>query len=179
MQSNARTVAEYLRSLPPDRRLIVDHVRSLFQKHLDSGFEETMQYGMIGYVVPHSRYPAGYHCDPSQALPCAGIASQKNYVSIYLMTLYSVGKNSRRVERFQSAWRKTGRKLDMGKCCIRIKRLEDIADDLLVETLRSVTVDQYVADYQANMPVRGKPAKTPKKLAKKTTRPKSPASRKK
>ena len=88
MQSKATTVSDYLASLPPDRRTAIEAVRKVILANLDKDYEEGMQYGMIGYYVPHRVYPAGYHCDPKQGLPFAGLASQKNYMSVYLMGLY-------------------------------------------------------------------------------------------
>lgn len=89
MQSSAQTPEGYIESLPNERRAAVQQLRKIMQKHLPKGFEEVMQYGMIGYVVPHTRYPAGYHCNPSDPLPFLGIASQKNHISLYHMGLYS------------------------------------------------------------------------------------------
>ncbi len=88
MPSKATTVAEYLKSLPEDRRRALETLRDIITKNLDSDYSEGMQYGMIGYYVPHSVYPAGYHCDPKQPLPFAGLASQKNHMSLYLMSSY-------------------------------------------------------------------------------------------
>src|SRR6516162_2904358 len=88
MQSNATTVAEYLSSLPEDRRRAIEAVRQVILQNLDKDYEEGMQYGMIGYYVPHRVYPAGYHCDPKQPLPFAALGSQKNYMSVYLMCIY-------------------------------------------------------------------------------------------
>ncbi|HEV7488121.1 MAG TPA: DUF1801 domain-containing protein [Thermoanaerobaculia bacterium] len=88
MQSKATTVSDYLASLPPDRRTAIEAVREVILANLDHDYEEGMQYGMIGYYVPHRVYPAGYHADPKQGLPFAGLASQKNYMSVYLMGLY-------------------------------------------------------------------------------------------
>src|SRR6187401_3182018 len=88
MQSKAATVKQYLAELPPDRRAAVSAVRQVILKNLDKDYEEGMQYGMIGYYVPHRVYPAGYHCDPRLPLPFGGMASQKNHMSVYFMSLY-------------------------------------------------------------------------------------------
>src|SRR4051794_29973063 len=120
MQSKAATVQEYLAELPPDRREALQGVREVFLKHLDKDFEEGMAYGMIGYHVPYSVYPPGYHCPPKQPLPFAGLASQKNHMSVYLMCVYG---DENQAKEFQKAWAKTGKKLDMGKSCIRFKKL--------------------------------------------------------
>jgi hypothetical protein len=88
MQSRAPTVDAYLRSLPEDRRAAISAVRNVILENLDASYEEGMQYGVIGYYVPHQVYPKGYHCDPKQPLPFAALASQKNYMSLYLMSVY-------------------------------------------------------------------------------------------
>lgn len=118
MQSKAATVAEYLAELPEDHRRAIEAVRKVILDNLDSGYEEGMQYGMIGYYVPHRIYPAGYHCDPKQPLPFAALASQKNYMSLYLMCIYG---ETPLAAWFREAWAKTGKKLDAGKACIRFK----------------------------------------------------------
>jgi hypothetical protein len=141
MQSKATTVAQYLAELPRDRREAVRAVRKVILDNLDSQFEEGMQYGMIGYYVPHSVYPAGYHCDPKQPLPFAGLASQKNYMSLYLMSLYG---NASHENQFRDEWKKTGRKLDMGKCCIRFRKLEDLALGVIGNAIRRVTTMEYI-----------------------------------
>lgn len=89
MQSKATTVEEYLASLPKDRKDAVSKLRKEIKKNLPKGFEEGMTYGMIGYVIPHSLYPKGYHCDPKQAFPFINIASQKNFVAVYHMGVYA------------------------------------------------------------------------------------------
>jgi len=115
MQSKATTVSDYLASLPEDRRKAIETVRSVILANLDKDFEEGMQYGMIGYYVPHRIYPAGYHTDPKQGLPFAALASQKNFMAIYVMGLYT-GSDNARVRWFHEAWVKSGKKkLDMGK----------------------------------------------------------------
>lgn len=146
MQSNAVTVAEYLAELPPDRRLALSAVRKAVLESLDRGYEEGMQYGMIGYYVPHSMYPAGYHCDPRQPLPFAGLASRKNHMAIYLMSVYI---DEASAAWFRQAWSKTGKKLDMGKSCIRFKKLEDLPLDVIAEVIRRATAKKYIAAYQA------------------------------
>ena len=119
MQSTAATVADYIAALPDDRRHIVETVRQVILANLDGGYAESMQYGMIGYAVPHSLFPAGYHCDPTLPLPFAAIASQKNHVSVYLMGLYcgcgSDEELTDDVQWFRDAWAASGKKkLDMG-----------------------------------------------------------------
>lgn len=145
MQSKAATVKDYLASLPADRREAVEAVRRVILKNLGKGFEEGMQYGMIGYYVPHSIYPPGYHCDPKQPLPFAGLASQKHYMSVYLMCMYIAPEGEKR---FREAWAKTGKKLDMGKSCIRFKRVDDLALDVLGEAIRRVSVKDHIEFYE-------------------------------
>jgi hypothetical protein len=169
MQSKATTVAKYLAELPADRRAAVDAVRKTILKNLDKGFEEGMCYGMIGYYVPHSIYPAGYHCDPKQPLPYAGLASQKNYMSVYLMSVYAEGVEENWL---RDQFKKAGKKLDMGKCCIRFKKLEDLPLDAIGEAIRRVPVKQCVAQYERAM------LSMSKRAAKKSAA-KKPASKKK
>ncbi len=144
MQSEAKTVEQYLVELPADRRVMLEDVRKMILANINEGFEEGMQYGMIGYYVPHSIFPAGYHCKPSEPLPFLSLASQKNYCSLYAMSLYS---DTESLTAFQSAWKATGKKLNMGKSCIRFKKLDDLALDLIADHLRGITVDAYVDSY--------------------------------
>jgi hypothetical protein len=145
MQSKASTVNEYLANLSDDRRAGIEAMRQAVIGGLDKGFEEGMQYGMIGYFVPHRLYPAGYHCDPKQPLPFAGIASQKNHLTIYFMHLYM---NPDELQWFESEFAKTGKKLDMGKSCIRFKKLDDIPLDLLNRTVKRISADRYIELYE-------------------------------
>jgi Domain of unknown function (DU1801) len=141
MQSKATTVEAYLSELPEDRRKALEVVRQVILKNLDKDYEEGIQYGMIGYYVPHRVYPAGYHCDPKQPLPFAHLASQKNYMSLYLMCIYGESDLSRW---FQQAWAKTGKKLDMGKACVRFKKVEDLALDVIAEAIKRVPAKKYI-----------------------------------
>jgi hypothetical protein len=152
MQSKATTVFDYLASLPPDRRTAIEAVRKVILANLDSEYEEGMQYGMIGYYVPHRVYPAGYHADPKQGLPFAGLASQKNSMSVYLMGLYcgcvdGVSDNGL-VMWFREAWAKSGKKLNMGKACIRFKKADDLALDVLGEAIRRLPARTYIAAHE-------------------------------
>jgi hypothetical protein len=146
MQSKATTVKQYLAELPPERRQAIQAVREVIRKNLRKGFEEGMQYGMIGYYVPHSVYPAGYHVDSSQPLPFAALASQKNYMSIYLMGLYG---DPEQEAWFRETWKATGKKLDMGKSCIRFRKLEDLPLDVIGKTIRRFTAKRYIEQYEA------------------------------
>lgn len=140
MHSKSTTVEQYLASLPEDRRAAVQAVRDVILKNLD-GYEEGMLYGMIGYYVPHSLYPAGYHCDPGKPLCFAGLASQKGYMSLYLMCLYGTTDY---LAWFREEWAKTGKKLDMGKACIRFKELEDLALDVIGAAVKRVPAAKYI-----------------------------------
>lgn len=155
MQSSATTVAQYLSELAPDRRAMVSAVRDVVLANLDAGYSETMQYGMIGYAVPHSVFPAGYHCDPKQPLPFAAIASQKQYVSLYLMGLYVGCSNTAETDEaswFRAAWAAAGKKkLDMGKVCVRFKKLDEIALDVIGEAIRRLPAHEFIARYQQAM----------------------------
>ncbi len=146
MQSKAKTVKQYLSELPGDRREAIEAVRTVILKSLPKGYEEGMQYGMIGYYVPHSIYPNGYHCDPKQPLPFASLASQKNHMAIYLMCIYT---DSDQEARFREAWLKTGKKLDMGKSCIRFKKLEDVPLEVVAAAIKRAPVKKYVKNYES------------------------------
>lgn len=148
MQSAAATVSEYLKSLPDDRRAAIETVRKVIRANLDKDYEECMQYGMIGYVIPHKIYPAGYHCDPKQPVPFAGLASQKNHMSVYLTCMYVDGDGGERAKKFEAAWKATGKKLDMGKACIRFKKIEDLALDLIGAEIKKMPVKKYLVEYQ-------------------------------
>jgi hypothetical protein len=156
MQSKARTVNEYLAALPPERREHVAQLRACIQRNLPAGYEEGMQYGMIGYYVPHRLWPAGYHCDPQQPLPFAGIAAQKNHLSIYLACVYAHeehegGSEHAELKRFKREWAKSGKKLDMGKACVRFKRPEDAALDVIGDLVARTPVALYLKHYQDSL----------------------------
>lgn len=160
MTSKAATVAEYLASLPADRRTAIEAVRAVILRNLDPQYEEGMQYGMIGYYVPHRVYPPGYHCDPRQPLPFAALASQKNYLSVYLGCVYGPSDEERR---FREAWARTGKRLDMGKTCIRFKQAEDLALDVIGEAIRRMPARKFIAHYEATRPPNGKTGRKPAK----------------
>ncbi len=145
MQSKAKTVAEYLEELPDERRPAISRIRAAIRKNLPKGFVECMNYGMIGYVVPHKQYPAGYHVNPKDPLPFAALASQKNHLAFYLMTLYQKpGTADWLRERFQAA----GRKLDMGKSCIRFRKIDDVPLDIIGEAVSRVSMADFIARYE-------------------------------
>ena len=151
MQSTASNVDDYLAELPADRRVIVETVRKVILENLDSKYSETISYGMIGYAVPHSVFPAGYHCNPKQPLPFAGLASQKNYVALYLMGFYVGCSDTLETDDltwFRAAWEASGKKkLDMGKACLRFKKLDDVALDVIGQAIRRMPADRYISRY--------------------------------
>lgn len=165
MQSKAKTVTEYLAGLPDDRRAAIQAIRAVILKNLSKGYEEGMQYGMIGYFVPHRVYPPGYHCDPKQPLPFASIASQKNHMAIYMMSIYGDPKLA---EWFKKEWAKTGKKLDMGKSCIRFKKLSDLPLELIGQVIARVPAKDFIASYESVIKKTGKKKSPPrsKKAAK-------------
>ena len=164
MQSKATTVRQYLAELPPDRRSAIDTVRRTIVKSLPKGYAEGMQYGMIGYYVPHSLYPPGYHCDPRQPLPFAALASQKNHMAVYLMCVYGDPAHEAWL---RAAWTRSGKKLDMGKSCIRFKKLEDVPLDVIGRAVGRVPVKAFIARYESAFKSAGIPRR--KKTAKKKT----------
>jgi len=153
MQSKAKTVDQYLAGLPADRRDALDQVRRVILKNLPKGYEEGMQYGMIGYYVPHSVYPPGYHCDPKQPLPFAGLASQKNHMSMYLMCIYGDPEHQKR---FQKEWLAAGKKLDMGKACIRFKKIDDVPLKVVGGAIKRVTIKKFIEHYESTIKTGGK-----------------------
>jgi hypothetical protein len=145
MQSKAKNVREYLATLPEERRKALEAVRKVILKNLDRDYTEGMQYGMIGYFVPHKVFPAGYHCDPKQPLPFAGLASQKNHMALYLMSVYGSPTEE---EWLRKAFAKAGKKLDMGKSCIRFKKLEDLPLDVVGQAFKRTPAKKYIAHYE-------------------------------
>jgi hypothetical protein len=157
VQSQATTVKDYLAELPDDRRAALQAVRDVIVKNLDKDFEEGMQYGMIGYYVPHSIYPPGYHCDPRQPLPFAHLASQKNHMALYLMCVYA---DQDQRKSFEVEWKTSGKKLDMGKSCVRFKKLDDLALDVIGKAIRRVSARQHIEVFERVLSSRQKaPAK--------------------
>ena len=161
VSSKASTVQDYLASLPADRRAVVEAVREVILKNMDKDLEEGMQYGMIGYYVPHRIYPPGYHVNPKQPLGFANLAAQKNYFALYLMGLYcgcgTDGKGGTSdSEWFRKEWAKTGKKLDMGKACIRFKTLDDLPLDLIGKAFARIRVKKYVAQVESMLKTLGK-----------------------
>jgi Domain of unknown function (DU1801) len=149
MADSPTTPKEYLDNLPEDRRKVLRKVRAAVNKGLPKGYKEGIQYGMIGWFVPHRIYPAGYHCNPKEPLPFAGLASQKNHMALYLMCIYGDEKHR---AWFTKEWAKTGLKLDMGKSCVRFKKVEDLPLDLISQAVAKVPVEAFVAQYEKMIP---------------------------
>lgn len=138
MESNATTPEEYIAQLPEDRKAIITAMRKAIKKNLPKGFKEVIGYGMLGYCVPHSLYPNGYHCDPKQPLPFIGLASQKNHIGFYHMGMYS---STPLLQWFTEEWKKhSSKKLDMGKSCVRFKKPEDVPLKLIEELLSLIHI---------------------------------------
>ncbi len=146
MQSTAATPAEYIESLPEGRKEAIAKLRKVILKNIPKGFEETMSYGMLGYVVPHSVYPPGYHCNPSQPLPFLAIASQKNFIAIYHMGLYADATFLDWFKKEYAKW--SPKKLDMGKSCLRFKKAEEIPFDLMGKLAGKMTAERWIALYE-------------------------------
>jgi Domain of unknown function (DU1801) len=147
MQSKATTIDAYLAELPEDRQKAITELRKVIKKNMPKGFKECMSYGMIGYVVPHSKYPAGYHCTPELPLPFMNIASQKNFIAVYHMGVYA---NPKLLKWFTDEHAKASpKKLDMGKSCMRYKKPEDIPYKLIGELASKITPDEWIALYES------------------------------
>ncbi|MFY8097597.1 MAG: DUF1801 domain-containing protein [Flavobacterium sp.] len=148
MVSNATTPQEYIEQLPDDRKEAIKRLREVIIAHLPEGFTEGMGYGMIGYAVPHSIYPAGYHCNPKLPLPFLSFASQKNSINIYHMGLYA---KKELYDWFISEFPKhSKKKLDIGKSCMRFKKEEDIPFDLIAELVTKMSVQDWISCYEMN-----------------------------
>ena len=148
MQIKAATPEEYLTKIPEERVETMEKLRKTILDHLPKGFEEGMNYGMIGYYVPQSIYPDGYHCTPELPLPFANIASQKNFIGFYHMGLYAKPElHQWFVEEYAMRCKY---KLDMGKSCVRFKRMDDIPYDLIGELMQKMTVDEWISIYETN-----------------------------
>lgn len=138
--------ASYVASLPAERKAVVAKLRRAINDNLPKGFEETLGYGMLAWVVPHRIFPEGYHCDPTKPLPFINLASQKQYVSLYHMGLYGEPL----LAWFKAEWpRHSKAKLDLGKCCLRMKKLDDVPYELIGELASKMTPTQWIAAYRA------------------------------
>lgn len=146
MKIEASSPDEYIQNAPPERQEALSKLRGVIKSHLPEGFQETMSYGMIGYVVPHSIYPNGYHCDPKLPLPFMNLASQKNFIAVYNSAIYADQKILNWfVESYEA---ETGKKPDMGKSCIRLKKIDAIPYELIGQLSAKMSVKEWIALYE-------------------------------
>jgi len=149
MQSSAQTIEDYLEEIPEERKVVFLKLREAILNNIPKGFEEQLSYGMLGYVVPHSIYPNGYHCTPKLPLPFVAIASQKNFIALYHLGIYA---NSDLLQWFVEEYPKHCKnKLDMGKSCIRFKNFNQIPFDLIAELMQKMTVEQWINCYESQL----------------------------
>lgn len=160
MKTTFASVDAYLANLPEARRVAIEAVIATIRKSVPKGIEEGIQYGMIGYYVPHSRYPNGYHCDPNEPLPFISLASQKSHMAIYMFCLY-----------LQSEWKEqfvaeylaspehiaSGKKLDMGASCVRFKKLEDLPLRVIGQAIKRIKLKDFIAAYESSIGPRNAP----------------------
>jgi hypothetical protein len=149
MQSKAATPAAYMAEVPADRLAAVTELRNTVLKNLPKGFQEQMLYGMLSYVVPHSIYPAGYHCNPKDPLPFISVASQKNFIALYHMGIYAVPELMHWL--VTEYPKHSTAKLDMGKSCIRFKKPEHIPYKLIGQLVKKMSVKDWIACYEKNL----------------------------
>jgi len=146
MQSKALTPEQYLTELPEERKEAMNKLRQTIKDNLPKGFEEVMSYGMLGYVVPHSIYPNGYHCNPKLPLPFINLASQKNFIAVYHMGVYA---NKELLDWFVTEYPKHSKtKIDMGKGCLRFKKMDTIPFEFIGELVAKITVEDWIAQYE-------------------------------
>lgn len=159
------TVAQYLKALPPERRAALSAVRKAINANLPDGYKEGIQYGMIGWFVPHSVYEKGYHCDPNQPVPFVSLASQKNHMAVYLFCLYC---DKKAMAEFQERWKAETGRLDMGASCVRFKNMDQVSLGAIGDAVASMPVEAFIAAYEGAWvkPKGGKKAGA-KKVAKK------------
>ena len=149
MQFKSKTILEYISQLTEDRKEPISKLRNIINQNIDRGFSEEINYGMIGWVVPHSLYPEGYHCDPKLPLPFMSIASQKHFIEVYHMGIYASPKL---LEWFISEYPKhCSTKLDMGKSCIRFKKIENIPYNLIGELVAKISANDWIMLYESNV----------------------------
>ncbi len=148
MKAQGTTVEEILRNLPEDRKAYFNRLHEVIIANLPEGFEPAISYGGLGYVIPHKLYPAGYHCKPEEPLPFAGIASQKNSINFYHMGIYA---NPDLYNWFVKEYpNHSKQKLDMGKSCIRFKKMEEIPYQLIAELMTKITAQEWIKQYELN-----------------------------
>jgi len=149
MQSKATTPEQYIDQLPEDRKAIIANIRKVIKDNLPKGFEEVMGYGMLGYVVPHSIYPNGYHCTPKLPLPFINVASQKNHITIYHLGIYSYKPL---LDWFTTEWEKhSNKKLEKGKGCLKFKKAEDVPLKLIAALASKMSVEQWIECYESGI----------------------------
>lgn len=149
MHIQAENIEHYLQQLPEDRRAAIQKLREVVRVNLPPGFEETMNYGMLGYVIPHSTYPAGYHCDPKLPVPFINIASQKNFIALYHMGIYG---SPELLNWFTTEYPNHCKsKLDMGKSCIRFKKMDDIPYKLIGELAQKISPKKWLEIYESHL----------------------------
>lgn len=149
MQYKAESPKDYIQQLPAERQEVIAKLRNTILKNLPNGFEEQMSYGMLGYVVPHSKYPSGYHCSPELPLPFINLASQKNFIAVYHSGIYA---DPELYDWFVNEYPKhSPRKLDMGKSCIRFKYMDDIPYNLIGELATKMSVNDWILLYEKNV----------------------------
>lgn len=149
MHISASSPDDYISKLPEDRQQTISRLREVINQNIPSGFEEQMSYGMIGWIVPHSLYPSGYHCDPKLPLPFMSIASQKNFVAVYHMGVYA---NPELYEWFTTEYSKRVKtKLDMGKSCVRLKKMDQIPFELFGELAAKMTAQNWIDLYEEKL----------------------------
>lgn len=149
MATKAASIKEYIDNLPEDRKPAIKKLRSIIKKNLPKGYKEVISYGMIGYVIPHKIYPDGYHCSPQLPLPFMNLASQKNFIAVYHMGIYA---DPKLMKWFTAEYPKyVSTKLDMGKSCIRFKKIETIPYELIGELSSKMTTDDWIGLYEKNL----------------------------
>ena len=148
MQISSTSIEDYVSKLPEERQEVFKKLFDTINNNLPEGFEENISYGMIGWAVPLEKYPAGYHCTPGSPLPFISVASQKNFIAVYHMGIYA---KPELLNWFTEEFPKhSKRKLDMGKSCIRFKKMDEIPFELIAELSKKMTVDEWISLYEAN-----------------------------
>jgi hypothetical protein len=143
------TVQEFLSSLPEDRQAAISTLRDTILENLPEGYEEGVHDGILSYYVPHSLCPDGYHCDPKQPIPFAGISAKRKKMSLHLFCVY-VDQAAK--ERFVNGWKKSGHKLDMGASCVRFTKIDKVPLEVVGKTIKSIPVDHFLELYEASVP---------------------------
>jgi uncharacterized protein YdhG (YjbR/CyaY superfamily) len=145
MQIKANTIEQYINQLPEDRQVVIEKLRKTIKENLPKGFEEMLSYGMVGYVVPHTLYPSGYHCSPKLPLPFINVGSQKNFISMHYMGFVNESVQKWFVNEYT---KHSNTKLDMGKGCIRFKKIEQIPYELIGQLVNKMTVEDWIKVYE-------------------------------